>query len=60
MLRIMGAFFTVFGVLVLIGQGWPQSPSERLVNAIAGVLLLGIGVGVIGMAGRLARRKQGP
>ena len=39
-LRVMGCFFGVFGVLVSIGLFWPQSTEARIVSACAAFLLL--------------------
>ena len=43
MVRGMGWFFSVLAILVWVGQLWEQSRPERIVNAVAGALLLLVG-----------------
>lgn len=39
-LRVMGCFFTAFGLLVAVGLFWPQSSEARIVSGSAAGLLV--------------------
>ncbi len=54
-LTLLGSFFAVFGVLVLIGLCWPQTSAEKLVTVISGTALLVIGAGGLWLGRRLKR-----
>lgn len=57
MLRLMGAFFLVFGALVLAGLFWEGGHAERVVSVAAGLVLLLTGAGALGFA-RWIRKHQ--
>lgn len=50
MLRLMGAFFLVFGALVLAGLFWEGGRAERVVSVAAALVLLLTGAGALGFA----------
>ena len=55
-LRILGIFFFVMGVLVLIGTFWTlENPRGTVVNIGGGLLLCAVGIA----ARRIARRMKG-
>jgi len=51
-LRMMGVFFCGFALLTMAGMFWEQTGVERMVNAGAGLVLLGVGLGALKLAGR--------
>ena len=56
-LRILGFFFTVLGLLVLVGTYWtPRDENMRatIVNAVSGGVLTAIGAGTL----YISRRKK--
>jgi hypothetical protein len=52
-LRLMAAFFILFGLLVLVGLLWDQTRTERIVSIAASTLLLLAGVAFLWIASRL-------
>jgi hypothetical protein len=46
-LFVLGLFVTVLAVPVLIGTIWAQTGIQTVVNLVAGIILLGIGVGMV-------------
>lgn len=47
-MRLLGMFFSVLATLVLIGTFWTlDRPRAMTVNIAAGMVLLGVGVGMI-------------
>lgn len=57
-LFVLGLFFTVLGVLVLIGTVWTRKDMHAaVVNASSGLVLVAVGIGTIGIGRRMARRK---
>ena len=52
----LGLFISLLSVLVLIGTFWAESARAMVVNAVAGTVLLGIGVGMI-VWGRITARR---
>ncbi len=58
-LLLMGAFFAVMGLLVLVGSFWAAERFRAMVvNTGAGVILSAIGIGMLYWGWRL-RRPQG-
>ena len=55
-LRLLAAFFAVFGLLVWVGLFWEQSADGRWVNAGAGLALVLAGAVSFLMARRSGRR----
>jgi len=55
-LTALGLFISFLSVLVLIGTFWADSVRAMVVNAVAGAVLLGIGVGMI-VWGRITAKK---
>lgn len=43
---ILGAFVTVISIPVLIGTFWATTPHARIVNVVAGLVLLGVGLAI--------------
>ncbi len=59
-LRVLGLFFTILGVLVLIGTVWTRNDLHAaVVNASSGIVLLTVGIGTITIGRRIGRRKAG-
>ena len=56
---VLGAFVTLISIPVLIGTFFAERPHAQVVNAVAGLVLLGVGVG-IGVWGVIARKKITP
>ncbi len=54
-LIIIGAFFTFFSVLVLLGTFWEHRPHAMVVNLAAGFTLMAVGCGMAGYGYRLRR-----
>jgi LPXTG-motif cell wall-anchored protein len=54
--RLLGGFFLVFGVLVLIGLFWPQSGVEKGVTVASGISLLIIGLASLFLGKRRSER----
>lgn len=58
-LLMVGGFFALLAVMVLIGTWWTlERPRAAAVNVASGLLLLVIGLGMIAV-GRAMRRRQG-
>ncbi|MBX3747248.1 MAG: hypothetical protein KF833_18220 [Verrucomicrobiae bacterium] len=55
-LRLMGWFFILFAVLVLIGLFWTHETPGRVVNLLASVALSGAGAIFLWTGHRLRRR----
>jgi uncharacterized membrane protein YoaK (UPF0700 family) len=56
---LLGGFFTSMGLLVLIATLWTVArPHAMVVNFVAGLVLLVIGVGMIAFGGHLWRRSS--
>ena len=56
-LKILGFFFTVLGVLVLLGTFWSLDNTRAVVvNVASGALLTLVGLGMIAFARRSRRR----
>ena len=53
--RMLGWFFAGFGLLVWLGLFWPQSSEGKLVNAMAGTILLLVGFFAVWLGRRSAR-----
>ena len=53
--RMLGWFFLVFGGLVWVGLMWPQSSEGRLVNGMAGAILLSVGALTVWLGRRSLR-----
>ena len=58
MLRMMGWFFIVFGVLVWVGMFWDRGVAERVVSTTAGLILVIVGGLAIGYARWLRQRAR--
>lgn len=54
--RLLGGFFLVLGLTVLIGVLFAELPIDRAINLVAAVLLLVIGGGLLWRARALRRR----
>jgi hypothetical protein len=52
---MLGWFFVIFGVLVWLGLLWPQATEGRIVNGMAGAILLVVGISAI-LLGRYSRK----
>ena len=57
-LTIIGFFFAVLAVLVLIGVVWHDRGRGLAVGIGAGVLLLTVGIGAVAIGVRLRRRTR--
>lgn len=58
-LLMVGGFFALLALLVLVGTWWTlERPRAAAVNVVAGMLLLGIGLGMMA-AGRRLRKPSG-
>lgn len=55
-LRIIGAFFVGFSILVLVGTFWEERSRAMVVNVAAGVILLLVGCGMVAWGRRLRPR----
>lgn len=56
-LLLVGSFFAVLAVLVLIGTWWTlERPRAAWVNVVSGALLMAIGLGMVAMGLRMRRR----
>lgn len=55
-LLIMGVFFAVLAVAVLVGTAWNEPGKGRVVNVVSGLVLLGIAA-LAAWTGRHLRRK---
>jgi len=56
---LLGGFFAVMGVLVLIGTFWTLArPHAMVVNFVSGLVLLVIGVAMIAFGQHLRRTKR--
>ncbi len=54
---MLGAFFAVMGSLVLVGTFWTlERPHAMVVNLVAGLLLLAIGLAMLALGVRARRR----
>ena len=54
-LRILGIFFTILGVLVLIASFWTLNETKALVvNLVSGSVLVCVGTGMIIVSRRMA------
>ena len=51
-LFVMGCFFTVLSIAVLVGTFWAEDAQARLVNVVSGAVLflLGIGAAAYGLS----------
>ena len=58
-LRALGLFMTLFSLAVLAGSFWPMSVGARVVNTVAGLILLGCGVGFLAWARSTLKRMEG-
>jgi putative Mn2+ efflux pump MntP len=56
-LEIMGLFWTVFGIIIILAAYFPPTWVGKITNIIAGSLLLGIGLIAL-LKGRANKRKQ--
>lgn len=57
-LLVLGVFFTILGLLVLVGTLWTRNDMRAaVVNAGSGMILVAVGVGTLLIGRRLARRK---
>jgi hypothetical protein len=54
---ILGVFFVVLALPVLIGTGYAEIGIDRAINLVSGLLVLSVGLGFLGWARRLARRR---
>lgn len=52
---MLGWFFVIFGLLVWLGLLWPQATEGRIVNGMAGAILLVVGIIAI-LLGRSSRK----
>lgn len=52
---VLGGFVTFISIPVLLGTFWAQRPHAMVVNVIAGLVLMSVGIviGVIGLRGYL-------
>ncbi len=55
-LKIIGGFFSLFSILVLVGTFWEKRSHGIVVNLTAGFLLLSIGLGMFFVGRRMSRR----
>lgn len=46
-LMLLGTFLVFFAVATLLGGFWPMNYRQRIVNTVAGLILLGIGSGAL-------------
>jgi hypothetical protein len=46
-LYLIGGFLTFFAMATLAGSFWPMSIRARVVNTVAGLVLLGLGLGTL-------------
>lgn len=53
---VLGIFLSVIAVPVLIGTLWADTGHAMVVNAVAGIVLLGIGIG-LAVWGRITAKK---
>ncbi len=53
--RMLGWFFAGFGLLVWLGLLWPQTSEGKIVNALAGTILLLVGGFSVWLGRRAAR-----
>ena len=56
-LGVLGGFFCVFALLVLVATSWEERSHAAAVNVAAGCVLLAIGVGMLLASRSLARRR---
>jgi len=57
-LRVIGSFFAFFAILVLLGTFWEHRAHAIVVNIVAGLVLLLIGVGMAVYGYYLGRRNK--
>ena len=58
-LKILGSFFTVLSTLVLLGTFWTLDDFRAVVvNLICGAVLLAVGLGMIVIGRKIARKQQ--
>lgn len=59
---VLGGFVTFISIPVLVGTFWADRPHAMVVNIIAGLVLMGVGIaiGIVGLRGyfRLKRKAQ--
>lgn len=53
---LLGLFVAILSIPVLIGTAWAENYRQVVVNVIAGLVLLGIGVGIT-IWGRITAKK---
>ncbi len=59
-LLLLGTFLVFFALATLLGGFWPMNYRARIINTIAGLILLGIGSGALLWAKSIyARIRQG-
>lgn len=57
-LRMLGAFLAILSCIVLVAAFFQDPGHARVVNAAAGVVLLGLGGGMFAIGLKLRRRAQ--
>ena len=53
---VLGAFVSVIALPVLVGTFWAETPHARIVNIVAGLVLLGIGLGMVAWGFRTKKK----
>ena len=58
-LKILGLFFTVLALLVLLGTLWTLNDSRAVVvNLVCGSVLLVVGIGMVAVSRKVARATE--
>jgi len=56
-LQLMGLFLGIFGIIMIVAVIFPETMQGKLTNLIAGIVLLGIGLGAV-LKGRSQSNKK--